>query len=523
MKTQLYLWPRQNSQKKHPLAIRLTDKRKSKFVFIGYAIKKEHWNRISKSIRTSYENYEKVSALIKEKMKEIEHLSPSSNDLQNYNKNSFFQYFDKHLHNLETGKKIADKKKHSVVLEHLKVFLKKSRNTEDLLFKDITGDFLNELTYYFDGEKLAKSTQNGYFKKIKHLYYLAINNNVFLPVRNPFETFENKSSKPKNNSLTVSEFKGLELFNPHQYRDKGFFENSQIPVLNTLRNTFVFQFYCYGIRVSDLILLKWDNINNGKIVYKMRKTGVEKTIQLNNSLIERLRFFLPNYKKILLLKQKDYILDVELLNSLPSNEKDALMKYIKERKPALLKKVEEKEIKLFKETYYKETDIQYNTITHICNGLATDLTEKNNYIIPFLSNTEKEKLNSAELEDLTTYKIIQSKTTIYNRDLKQLNTWFLDINGQLIKTKLTSHLPRHTFTSIALNLGLDIFTISQSLGHSDIKTTTNYIHTIDVEAVDNNVVEVFKKFDGLNEAIIQKNKKIAIVNANREPVKRLET
>lgn len=509
MKSQLCLWPRQNSQKKYPLAIRLTENRKSKYIFIGYAIKKEYWNKVSKSIRLSYENYEKLDNLIKERLKEIESILPVSNDMNNYNKLSFIQYFNNHIKNLENGKKIADRNKHAVVLGHIKEFLVKSYRTEELLFKDITGDFLQELVYFFEGIKLSKNTQNGYFKKIRHLYYLAIKNNVFTPIKNPFDTFENRTSKPQNKSLTVNEFKGLELFNPYQYIDKNLFSNSLIPEIATLRNIFVFQFYCYGIRVSDLLLLRWDNINNGKIVYSMRKTKKEKTILLNNSLLERLRFFLPMDKKLLLLKQRDNILDVELLNSLPTDKKEMLLKYTREKNHTLYEKVIEKEKVFFSDTYYKETHIKYDTIKYICNGLATDDKEKNTFIIPLLNETDKAKLNATD-DDLTIYRIIQSNTTLYNRALKQLNKSFLDTSGQFIKTKLTSHLPRHTFTSISLSLGLDLFTISQSLGHSDIRTTQNYIHTLDNELVDKNVGDIFNKFETANEKIITDNKKIKI-------------
>lgn len=519
MKPQLYLWPRQNSQKKYPVAIRLTENRKSKFIFIGYAIKKEHWNKTSKSIRLSYENYEELDNLIKLKLKEIESILPVSNDMNNYKKLSFIQYFNNHIRNLETGKKIADRNKHAVVLAHIKEFLIKSHKTEELLFKDITGDLLQELVYFFEGLKLSKNTQNGYFKKIKHLYFLAIKNNVFTPLRNPFDTFENRTSKPQNNSLTINEFKGLELFNPYQYKDKELFSNSLIPEIASLRNIFVFQFYCYGIRVSDLLLLKWDNINNGKIVYIMRKTKKEKTILLNNSLLERLRFFLPIEKILLLLKQKDNILDIELLNSLPTDKKEMLLKYTKEKNLTLYERVIEKEKAFFSDTYYKETHIKYDTIKNICNGLATDESERNNFIIPLLNETDKAKLNTTN-DDLTIYRIIQSNTTLYNRALKQLNKSFLDTDGQLIKTKLTSHLPRHTFTSISLSLGLDLFTISQSLGHSDIRTTQNYIHTLDNELVDKNIGDIFNKFGTANEKIITENKKIKIYAS--KSVKKIE-
>ncbi len=509
MTLQLYLWTRLNKDKKHPLAIRETKNRKSKFHFIGYAIEKKYWNEKSKSVRKTYPNYEYLETLIAEKMKEF------SNGSENYNKASFSSYFQKHIDELRTGKKVADWRKHKVVLRHLQDFSRSLRGTEDVKFRDINGDFLRAMAYYFDGQKLKKSTQNGYFKKLKHLYNQALNDSVFLPtIRNPFEAFDNKTSKPKNNSLNVKEFKGIELFNPHQYYDKELIDNNLIPALLMVRNIFVFQFYMYGIRISDLLLLKWDNVNNGKISYVMRKTGKVKTIILSNSLIERLRFFIPERYRIGFLRQKDNILDCELLFSLPENIRPLLLNELKNKKSEAFDKANVKMKKLRSQTFYKEDNVRIETLRNIINGVANNSEYKNDYIFPLISEEEKARMNEKDFDDYSLHKLIQSKTAQYNKSLKLLNDWFCDVDGQKIKTSLTSHLPRHTFTSISVSLGLDVFTISQSLGHTSIKTTQNYIHTLNNEGVDNEVADIFTKFDKLNEPLIKKTKDIKIVKAN---------
>jgi hypothetical protein len=149
MKIQLCLWPKQDGQKKYPLKIRITESRKSKYISVGYAIKKEYWNTGKNSVRTSYPNYDFLENRIQEKMKEAEMLCPQRIDITTNNKLSFILYFENHINKLEIGKKIADKKKHSVVLKHLKIFLRKFYNTEDLMFKDVTGELLQMIVAYF--------------------------------------------------------------------------------------------------------------------------------------------------------------------------------------------------------------------------------------------------------------------------------------------------------------------------------------------------------------------------------------
>lgn len=56
-----------------------------------------------------------------------------------------------------------------------------------------------------------------------------------------------------------------------------------------------------------------------------------------------------------------------------------------------------------------------------------------------------------------------------------------------IKKHVTFHVSRHTFATMALTAGSDIYTISKLLGHSYVKTTQIYAKVVDrkkEEAVD---------------------------------------
>jgi site-specific recombinase XerD len=48
-----------------------------------------------------------------------------------------------------------------------------------------------------------------------------------------------------------------------------------------------------------------------------------------------------------------------------------------------------------------------------------------------------------------------------------------------INKKVTFHVARHTFATLALNIGIDLKVVSKLLGHSEVRTTEIYAKIID--------------------------------------------
>jgi len=57
------------------------------------------------------------------------------------------------------------------------------------------------------------------------------------------------------------------------------------------RNCFLFSYYCAGIRVGDLIQLRWRNVEGGRITYQMGKNHKDR----NNILVSQARAILKSY------------------------------------------------------------------------------------------------------------------------------------------------------------------------------------------------------------------------------------
>lgn len=81
---------------------------------------------------------------------------------------------------------------------------------------------------------------------------------------------------------------------------------------------------------------------------------------------------------------------------------------------------------------------------------------------------------------------IASQNTLTNGHLKELAV----LAG--IKTNVTTHIARHSWTEKARTGGLDLYSISKALGHSNLTTTETYLKSFDAEALDEHMRRLFE-------------------------------
>lgn len=170
----------------------------------------------------------------------------------------------------------------------------------------------------------------------------------------------------------------------------------------------------------------------------------------------------------MLIKILCFQIDEELYNYF--NIKVSEIRDLKEKK--ILEHLEKKE------KYVPEDDLFLKSKKW---ALMQNLTEKiqkytkanpNKFIFDFITMDIKNKENL----DMVEYQHVIRNTIVYNRQLKELQ------KTCNIDTTLRSHLSRHSYASLMLNLlKSDIYLISQSLGHSDTSITEKYLSGFNVQ------------------------------------------
>lgn len=190
-------------------------------------------------------------------------------------------------------------KKYNGFINKLEDYLKKAKKS-DLLFSELTPEFLSNFDHYLhtrrnerDSERLLhQNTIQTIFNKFRSLVLRGIEMGYMSYDKNPFLLFKYSGVKTHKQKLNESELEALLAL-----------ELEEGSLLWHCRNYFFFSFYCAGIRVADLIQLRWCNITSeGRLNYQMGKNHKVRDLVL----VEQAKAILQYYAKEC-MKSTDYI------------------------------------------------------------------------------------------------------------------------------------------------------------------------------------------------------------------------
>lgn len=160
-----------------------------------------------------------------------------------------------------SGRKDSTKAGYSVLFNNLR------RYREDIRIGDIDYTFIVDYEKWMKDEGVCENTRIGRLQKLKTILSEAVKRDVIK--ENPFSKYKIPSMKNKKGFLSEKNLKDMESLKLKGKED-------------IIRDAFLFSVYT-GLRYSDMRSLKQEEIINGWIKKKMKKTG--KTVEIP---IERL-------------------------------------------------------------------------------------------------------------------------------------------------------------------------------------------------------------------------------------------
>lgn len=232
---------------------------------------------------------DKYSELAEEKVATSEKLV---NELKSVEiSSSFLQFAKDKTQDLLNAGRIGNFKKYNCFINKLEVFLKAQKKS-DLLFCELTSELVSNFDNHLhkirserDSEKvLHANTIQKYLKVFRTLVNRAIEMGYIKHDENPFLFYKVTGVKTEKEKLTEEELSSLLAL-----------ELEEGSLLWHSRNAFFFSFFCAGIRVGDLIQLRWNNItSDGRLFYSMGKNHKIRDLIL----VEQAKEILNHYSKL---------------------------------------------------------------------------------------------------------------------------------------------------------------------------------------------------------------------------------
>lgn len=255
-----------------PLAIRITKDRVSSYTYIGHRIELKYWDETNRQVKKSHPNSARLNNLISTKYAEANNklldLETQKNDVSSRAIKSgitstkhatFFKQASIYLDNLKKHGKFNRYSADNPRVERFREFLGGS----DITFSEINSSLLKQFKAYLKGSRtITDRTVVNHLVVIRTIFNQAIAANIVDRKYYPFGKGKIVIKFPDSlkMGLVTDEVKAL--------------EDLELPLgsaINHARNVWLFSFYFAGMRVSDILRLKWTDFQDDRMFYSMGK------------------------------------------------------------------------------------------------------------------------------------------------------------------------------------------------------------------------------------------------------------
>ena len=258
----------------YPLALRITKDRKSSFTHLGYSLHENEWDDKGQKVKKSHPNSTRLNNLILKKKAELSDklidlqaqqkdisVSAIRNQIKPKTNKSFFTLADQFIDNLHQEGKYNRVKTDAVRIKHFREFL----NGADITFPEIDVPLLSRFRAYLKGTRhVGERTIINHLIVIRTVYNHAIAGHLVDQKHYPFGKGKIAIKFPDSMKigLVPAEVKKLEQI-----------DLSDSEYLNHARNIWLVSFYFAGMRVSDVLRMKWSDFHDDRMHYTMGKNS----------------------------------------------------------------------------------------------------------------------------------------------------------------------------------------------------------------------------------------------------------
>ncbi|WP_374950686.1 phage integrase SAM-like domain-containing protein [Mucilaginibacter sp.] len=262
-----------------PLVIRITKDRKTTYISLNHYFHLKDWDEKSQKVKKSYPNAARLNNMIAKKLSETNgkliELETNNTDtssraigkaVQSAKEGTFLKQAALYIQQLKVNGKGNQLSADTSRVERFKEFLEGS----DINFSEIDVPLLKKFQSYLKGTRtITERTVVNHLVVIRTIYNQAIENNLVDRKFYPFGKGKIKIKFPESLKIGLSaeDVKAIET------AKVGFHPNHA-------RNLWLFSFYLAGMRISDVMRMKWADIQNGRLYYKMNKNAKADSLKI---------------------------------------------------------------------------------------------------------------------------------------------------------------------------------------------------------------------------------------------------
>ena len=287
----VYRIDKKNEQGLAPVYIRITKNRKASYIATDLRLDSKHWDDKNKKVKPNYPNsteantyldglvYQIQAEALKDQTENKNTTVRSIKERALGDKTTSFQKVAQGLLDIyRTSNRISTHDTFKATVNKVLTFSK----SETLTLQQIDVQFLALFEHHLRSIGNKPNTIHKDLKGIRRVFNTAYRQNLIEHNQNPFLKYQLKLVKTVREHLTEDELRQLEGLKLDP--------NSR---LELHRDMFVFACYAGGLRVSDLLLLKWSNFDGTHIRFTIRKTNTQHTLKLPNPALAILGRYKP--------------------------------------------------------------------------------------------------------------------------------------------------------------------------------------------------------------------------------------
>jgi len=448
-----------------------------KYKSLGISIPIDKFSKTKQRVKASYIGSSEINKQIENNIREYS-ITPL-NTLKNGSEDLIYTL--KSLNNYKASTSV------NVVhaINYVDKYLKSKKQT--LKVSDLNVNIVLGFKDYMYQCGLGQNSVKMYIAIFKMLINKAIEHNLVDYNRHPFVGIKVKGLKTEKVFLSIQEIDKLRF-----YKGKN----------DLVRDIFLFQFFGFGMRISELLLLKWSNFqlkdNRLFLSYYQVKAKPLMRIEVNVQMLNILDKYLPPIKNdnniSNLSKEIDFInkeIDsVKLRQRLNVNREIMPPKYTTQPILAIHNITPQQVSSL--DYSNGDLDIQINNLTKKLTGLQSKLAFYKISKMPskhpiFRFGTGLDSYKAGSDLTLLQYKEKQRITNMLNKRLKQ-------VCKAIQITVVTTHSARHSFSRLMQVRGMSVDSIGSMLGHTSSKNTFIYLSDLNIGEANNEAAGYFNIF-----------------------------